>query len=144
MELQLPDRSTTTQQLAIGLGLAGLLPFVAGFLLVSQTAWLNEGSRLVISYGAVILAFVGAIHWPLALLHNTRGSLVFSVLPALLGFAALMLPVMQALLLLAAAFSLCAAVDVLPGRFPAWYRRLRLLLSTLVLALIAGTYFALL
>jgi hypothetical protein len=130
-------------------GLAGLLPFIAGslggwVLPEAAAAW---ASGALVGYGAVILTFVGAIHWGLALgLVHARDtdagapSILFgyawSVVPALLGWAALLLPRSGGLLLLIVGFGLQLFIDARLAavhRLPAWYLGLRLLLTTVVI-----------
>jgi hypothetical protein len=88
------------QRIAGVLGNLGLLPFFA----LAVASWLplgDTGARLVllalVGYAAVILSFLGAVHWGLALLSpqldktalwNTLG---WGVLPSLLGWLALLL-----------------------------------------------------
>lgn len=129
-------------------GLAGLVPFIAGalgswVLPDAAATWLVNA---LVAYGAVILTFVGAIHWGLALglvhAEDTRPdatSILFgyawSVVPALIGWAALLLPVTLGLLLLIVGFAVQLFIDARLAavhRLPAWYLGLRLLLTTVV------------
>jgi hypothetical protein len=78
------------------LGYAGLLPFAALTGLVVW-AWVSEQrfawtyGFAALAYGAVILSFVGALHWAYALRAPELGSraLVWSVVPSLVGWAAI-------------------------------------------------------
>lgn len=88
--------SITKQRLAQALGYGGLIPFL--FLAV---AMFNNAQSLspargglvifIVAYGAVILSFVGALHWALCLQRDELGAgwLVWSVVPSLIGWAAL-------------------------------------------------------
>jgi hypothetical protein len=93
--------------LAVGLSVAGLLPFLgAGVLVLLDPVDTPIAVQVLISYGAVILSFVGAVHWGFALrdtahplpgaamtpqmLGYERQLLTFGVLPALLGWVALL------------------------------------------------------
>ena len=99
--------------LAIILGVAGLIPFlVFGIGSVStNTITSRLAAYVLIGYGAVILSFIGAVHWgfTLATEHDPaeRPRLVLGVMPALVGWAALALtlftlePVLGLLLLIA-------------------------------------------
>ncbi len=51
------------------LGAGGLIPFFAGAmgLWAAPFAWREEILNAVLIYGAVILSFIGAVHWGLAL-----------------------------------------------------------------------------
>jgi len=91
------------------LGYAGLLPFVA---CVLGMALLEGESRVLavralVAYGAVILSFLGAVHWGVLLCQPeaaARARLVIGVLPSLAGWVALLLPERYALALLVVAF----------------------------------------
>ena len=90
--------------IAILLGLAGLIPFVACALAAvsrpddEAARWLGA----LVAYGAVILAFLGGVHWGLVLrlpveaapLPRSRGEsaqLALGVAPSLIGWLALLL-----------------------------------------------------
>jgi len=91
------------------LGYAGLLPFVA---CVSGIALLEGEARTfavrgLVGYGAVILSFLGAVHWGLMLCQPaaaTLARLAIGVLPSLAAWVALLLPDRYALALLVVAF----------------------------------------
>jgi len=118
------------------LGAGGLLPFVvltsALYALPAHTRpqllfWLS-------AYSAVILSFVGALHWGIAMVHTQMREadrtlyMAWSVVPALAGWVSLLLPARTGLLLMAATFAVHFAADFqLAQRFtlPAWYLRLR-------------------
>ncbi|WP_207536634.1 DUF3429 domain-containing protein [Sabulicella rubraurantiaca] len=107
-----------TMRLAWTLGLLGLLPF-AGLALVALavTGWHDWALMALRAYGAVILSFLGAVHWGVALrapeaeAPTNRQRLSMGVLPALVGWAALLLPIKSGLWLLAAALVAVAAVE---------------------------------
>jgi hypothetical protein len=136
---------------ALILGLAGLLPFLACTLAVWTTGYPDFVLfiNLQMAYGAVILAFLGAVHWGLAMAQNDAGNwrrLGFSVLPALAGWVALVLPNALGLLLLALGFAGVFLVDlraIAAGRAPAWYKTLRKPLTAIVLLCLGTTYAAL-
>ena len=88
--------SISKQRLAQALGYAGLIPFVglALALFVSAQSRHSSGPWLIIfmvAYGAVILSFVGALHWALCLQRDELGAgwLAWSVVPSIIGWAAL-------------------------------------------------------
>jgi hypothetical protein len=132
------------------LGPAGLIPF-AGLALACWLAppgWRGQASFALLAYGATILAFLGAVHWGLALRATPaeepddwarRGR---GVVPALVAWVALMLPAVPGLLLLAAALLVVAGVETLAtraGLMPPDYLRLRWILSTgAAVCLLAG------
>ena len=113
------------------MGYAGLVPFalpVLGIIAGHHDAWFL---RALVAYGAVILSFVGALQWGLALdeRRERRGERVLvSVAPALAGWLALLLPPGAGITLLIAGFVGIYAyerVTVWPGGYPVWFRRLR-------------------
>jgi glutaredoxin len=121
------------------LGYAGLIPFLAalaGFML-SDAVRQEYFARQFLAYGAVILSFVGAVHWGVALgggrLRMMR--MAFSVLPALLAWAALLLPAAAGAWLLLAGFVGLRAWEASPPvaeTLPRWYRNMRTRLTALV------------
>lgn len=87
------------------LGYGGVLPF----LILTLMLWLDKSLPLgtlvnttgwLLSYAAIILSFVGAVSWGVALGMDTRlrqreeanELLIYSVMPALLAWATLLLP----------------------------------------------------
>jgi len=128
---------------AFWLGTGGLVPFVvvtsALFALPDHTRpqllfWLT-------AYAAVILSFVGAVHWGIAMVHTQMREpdrtlyMGWSVVPALAAWVSLLLPPKTSLLLMAATFAVHFAADrQLAQRFtvPAWYLRLRASLTAVV------------
>ncbi|MFN4143830.1 DUF3429 domain-containing protein [Aestuariivirga sp.] len=131
--------SSTIPAVAFLLGLAGLIPFAAGAL----SLWLplpvltpELGIKLVISYGAIILSFLGGIRWGTAIgpYDSRRQGLEFSasVLGSLAGLAAVFIPHVPALTLLIAGFLMQGLWDVTSveaGRLPSWFGKLRMLLT---------------
>lgn len=101
--------------MALRLGYAGLLPFVAGALLVWVV--LPEAHPYVTlalsAYAAVVISFLGGVHWGLAMRESAASAagLIWGVVPSLLAWAAVMMVpasglVIQGLVLLA-----CYLVD---------------------------------
>ena len=128
------------------LGYGGLIPFVACaagvYLLAGEGAVLS--GRLLVGYAAIILSFMGAVHWGLAVAPGraqpagapglTR-MLTISVVPALVAWAALSMAPALAVLVMAITFAALALIDrryTLDGIAPAWYWRLRLPLTAIV------------
>lgn len=124
---------------ALLLGLAGLIPFLGG----AAALWAmlpglapERGLQLIIAYGAIILSFLGGIRWGTAIgpYDTRRQGLEFaaSVLGSLAGLAAIFIPAVPALTLLIAGFLMQALWDVTSvesGRLPAWFGKLRMLLT---------------
>ena len=115
-----PESAIVTPSLKPGnaawaLGIAGLLPFVAsaaGLWLLAPD-WASFAALALLTYAAVIVSFLGGIHWGLAMqLSQTRpGLLIWGVLPSLLAWAGLLLNSVWGLLLMAASLLLCYIVD---------------------------------
>lgn len=134
------------------LGYLGLLPFVALTLLLLMEPnhqVLYRGALL--SYGAVILTFIGALHWAFAMqAHHLaervqRGLYVWSVIPSLVAWLALLLQCVYAYVLLMLFFALALWRDVRLAKITLladWYLPLRkvltcVVMSCLLLALLA-------
>jgi len=139
---------------AILLGLGGLLPFAAcGLGALSPDPALADRSLLaLVAYGAVILAFLGGVHWGFALdgsgtptVRVQRLRFGLSVSPSLVGWAALLLaflglPLVALALLMAGvvATTLVEARATRQDLMPQSYMRLRWVLSAGVLVCLAG------
>ena len=97
------------------LGYAGLIPFVAGALLV----WLvREDAHPYVTlalsaYAAVIVSFLGGIHWGLAFRHSVPPLrlLGWGVAPSLVAWVAVIMPPSSGLVILGAALVGCYLVD---------------------------------
>lgn len=134
--------TSTAQGLPRGvaaLTLAGALPFVA-CLLATQIWPARSGMALnaFIAYSAVILSFLGGTRWGAGLLQGAgTARYAGAVLPCLLGFAALAMHFRPgwALGLLAAGFVGCWWRDRHDPAWPAGYRRLRDLITAIVVTL---------
>lgn len=126
--------------LPFGLGFAGLIPFWG--LALAHGTGVQLGSSVTASatalatYAATILSFLGGIRWGLAIRtsNQTLASRDYaaSVMPQLLGWAALALPDPWRLAALAALLMLLGLLDhdlVTRGLAPSWFGRLRLVLS---------------
>lgn len=98
-------------RMAIWLGYGGLLPFlVLATASVVDTPPALPWSAALLAYGAIILSFVGALHWGFAMTLTNLGDdrrnalLVWSVVPSLLAWPALLLPPAAACVLLVMGF----------------------------------------
>ena len=138
--------SSSVPSAAKWLGAVGLLPFIglASASVVSEPSQLDPAAFALVAYGAVILSFLGGIHWGLTISSSvslTDGKAFFrrlcvSVLPSLLGWGALFLPLSTGLFVLAAGFTLLLLYDLWAsraGQAPSWYPSLRLPLSLVVI-----------
>jgi Protein of unknown function (DUF3429) len=129
---------------AWALGLAGLLPFIA----LSWLSWRASpwAHTMLLQYGAIILSFVGALHWGLALGKQKPSvlALVWSVAPALLALAAVQLPPDLAAMSLALSLLVVWALDFIlyaAEPFKQWFMPLRSVLSlTAAACLIIGAF----
>jgi hypothetical protein len=97
------------------LGYAGLLPFVFGALLVWLVhADVHAYAALALSiYAAVILSFLGGMHWGLAMRQEKppTSALVWGVLTPLVAWPAALMPPHAALAVLGLMFIACYLVD---------------------------------
>lgn len=134
----------TVPTAALFLGAAGALPFVAaaaGALLMES--WRGPALLVLLTYGAVILSFLGGIRWGLAIAGARAGTaldLSISVAPSLAAWSALLLPLQTGMLVLAVAFIVMLILDLAAargGRAPAWYPRLRVPLTVVVVTTLA-------
>lgn len=126
------------------LGYLGLIPFVAGgaLALFGDGVASGLGLRAVIAYGAVIVSFVGAIHWGLALAGGAPAGRLYvvSVLPSLVAWPALLVDARTGLALLIAAFLgiwIHERVSLWSTLFPAWFARLRTQLTSVAVIVLA-------
>ena len=125
---------------ALVLGVSGLIPFVAGGVLV----WLPQLKAiaptipaLVFFYAALIVSFLGGVRWGAAMQNATTGTalareLSASVIPTLITFVCYIFSLPAALTMLLILILSQGLVDILAVRqkkLVAWYAPLRLLLS---------------
>ena len=121
------------------LGYGGLLPFLG--LAAAVLLQVEEGlaRAALVAYGAVILSFVGALHWGFAMtatgLDEAGRTRLFawSTVPALVAWPALLAPSNVAAMILMAGFIAHYLQDRRLARhqpLPAWYLPLRLQLSS--------------
>jgi len=104
-----PDAAT------LRLGYAGVLPFVLGALLL----WIVRPDAhpyvalSLSAYGAVIVSFLGGIHWGLGLRAEPvdRGRFVWGVVPSLVAWVAVMMPPYAGLVVLGVMLVVCYLVD---------------------------------
>lgn len=124
---------------ALWLGLAGLVPFLA---LAGLRILHPDGPPVLhialVAYAAVVLTFIGALHWAFAMMipHPSRREqwqlMGWSAIPAITAWFAMVLPVNLDLGLLIAVYWLHYAVDLQVAQrraIPAWYLPLRTLLT---------------
>lgn len=132
----------SVERLAILVGVAGLVPFLAGviglFLMPAHASWLISWFHI---YSAGILAFMAGVYWPVAMQLENRCyplspvvTLVISQVLFLAGGLALLLPLEWRALVYPVAYIALCLIDVrwLYNYWPLWYRRLRMGLTTVV------------
>lgn len=146
----------SVSRLAILVGIAGLVPFLAGIFglfLVPQHSVALLGYFYL--YSAGILAFMAGVYWPIAMqLDNCSyplSPLITMLLSQVFFVSAgigLLLPVTGQIVLYTVAYLGLYLVDARWMRiyWPQWYLRLRLLLTSVVLVcqVIAAAWFLLL
>ncbi|MEC7729484.1 MAG: DUF3429 domain-containing protein [Pseudomonadota bacterium] len=143
-------------RLAILVGIAGLIPFIgllAGLFFMPQYSVALLGFFYL--YSAGILAFMAGVYWPIAMqLDNCCYPLspLMTMLLSQVFFVAagigLLLPVSGQIVLYTSAYLALYLVDArwMKVYWPAWYLRLRLVLTSVVLVcqLTAAAWFLLL
>lgn len=134
---------------ALLLGLAGLIPFVWGALLVLgywapgpfrlPDALSGDGRLVMLRYGGIILPFMSGVLWGFATRAVGAQAAVcyaLSVIPALWWFFMPGTGMISGLINLATGFAGLLLLDVMFQRWhlaPAWWLRLRLQLTVVVL-----------
>lgn len=129
-----------TQRFAWILGLAGLLPFLshAVFSWLSPPSELTGVLRSQAHYAAVILTFLGALHWGVTLASpgivdgRAVTRMLWSVLPSIFAWIVTLYPTRMALPLLWVGLLVAFFVDWLLYRdtpVPPWFMRLRAVLT---------------
>jgi glutaredoxin len=143
-------RGPGLERLVRWLGYGGVLPFALGLLavgLVDDAPLRDRAAQLTLAYGAVILAFLGAVHWGRLLergtLDNAPLLAVWGVLPSVVGWLSLALPFtwaapIQALLFLEVYVMDRQLLRAEPAARP--YLALRARLTGVVASLMLGTW----
>lgn len=127
---------------------AGLVPFLAGFVvaLFGPPGGLSADLAMLAfkGYAAVILAFLGGVHWGMGLTLDSPDAqtrtLVISVLPPLIGAIALLAGPAAAFTIFAVAFLVQGLLDIVyfrRFRKGGWYARLRLEATAIVVVILA-------
>ena len=127
-------KTEQTPKMALLLGWGGVIPFIATALLKVFGGPVLDLYALVwgTTYAGVIIVFIGAVHWGIAVQHpNERQrvtSLFWSVLPALAVWPVLTLPPIVSLPFMIIGLGIVWAVDMFAykrGYLPRWYIKLR-------------------
>ncbi|MCG7996979.1 MAG: DUF3429 domain-containing protein [Candidatus Thiodiazotropha taylori] len=122
-------------------GFGGVLPF----LLAAAGLHITSGeshtffAHAFLAYGAVILSFIGAVHWGFILkteqVEQAGQLLAIGVIPSLVGWSGLLLPPLYTLILFTFAFPslfIYERFTQIGSLLPEWYMKLRLQLTTIV------------
>ena len=126
------------------LGYLGLLPFIIPtvFLFYDHhhfMVWRN----LLISYAAVILSFLGAVYWGVAMIVREMSikkrnvMLSWSVIPSIVAWISLLIPQVYGLIMMSVFFVISFFMDIQLMKSeakPAWYIPLRFQLTVVVTA----------
>jgi len=137
---------------ALVFGLGGLIPFIALTLLALAAPTLGHCDWLLVLalYAAVIVSFVGALHWGYAVKEGAQGRDAWlrygwSVVPALTAVIALQLTIRSGLRLDALMIVSALLVDQWIDQrkqISEWMRSLRLLLTVIVATLLVLASYA--
>lgn len=109
--------SAAANPVGLRLGYAGLIPFVVGVLLVWLVRGHPEQHAFVVDalakYAALVVAFLGAVHWGLGLKQSVPSPSPFgwAVVPALLAWIGVLMPPYAGLVVLGVLLVVCYAVD---------------------------------
>ena len=133
------NEATASMPVVIALlGYGGAIPFLALACadLLSLHLPFASPADLLIGYGAIILSFVGALGWGSHLRDKMISPAIYiwSIIPALMGWVALMAPIAAGALILIIGLVLCWWGDrarIKTGAWPKWMGRLRAHLTLL-------------
>lgn len=132
---------------ALVFGLAGLVPFVAPplYMLYNTHTYIPSYVMAQRLYGACILSFLGGMRWGFVVSKDSEQqpdlvNLGYSVIPPVVAWGALMLPVNLGLLVIMNAIALTAFFDVAMSGYPPWFKVLRSLLSICVVLALWTSY----
>ncbi|MBA1228913.1 DUF3429 domain-containing protein [Pseudomonas viridiflava] len=131
--------STSQSKHVKWLGYGGLLPFIFLTLLIPFSMDYRPLIAIaLVNYGAVILSFVGALHWGFAMTVQDMSAeqrsqrFIWSVMPALIAWIATLLPIPVGCVLLVVGLVAQLRQDRQLSRvisMPAWYLPMRLQLT---------------
>lgn len=133
------------------LGYAGLIPFIT----LSIASWieipfLDNTVYALITYAAIILSFMGAIHWGMAMSktdNKQSGYFIASVIPALVAWFSLLFADFYSLIILLIGFVSLIVYDLAVEKsqaFPGWYIPMRIRLTFIVVLSLMGVFVSLL
>lgn len=133
---------------ALGLGFAGLIPFVAPTLFMAATeCYSPELAFAQLAYGAAILSFLGGARWGFALPESSPAkpdwiNLANSVVPSLLAWVTMLMSdsIVPAftMIIMGLGVSLHYDLSLLPT-YPSWFKALRSVLTIVAFFSLVGT-----
>lgn len=152
VKVPLTERAVTRRTVWL-LSLAGWVPFgvlaALLWLLLPEHTYYPMALAALKTYSAIILSFLGGIRWGVALKYSdeieARKAFICSVLPSLLGWLSLGLPVPYAFAVLAMGFAGQGAWDAFSGdqgAFGLWFVKIRVVLTLLVCGSLIMAFFA--
>lgn len=133
---------------ALGLGFAGLIPFVAPTLFMAVTeSYSPELAYAQLAYGASIISFLGGARWGFALPESSPAkpdwiNLANSVVPSLFAWVTMLMsdsivPAVT-MVIMGLGISLHYDLSLLPT-YPSWFKALRSILTTVAFFSLVGT-----
>jgi ABC-type molybdate transport system permease subunit len=137
---------------ALILSLLGALPlFLCSFSLATGfvVPLINDPSLALVTYCAIILSFLGGVRWGYALRIIDpvlqKRALIISVIPAIVAWVLVLPPTLMGFIAMPILFLLMGFLDDrLPNiGAPLWYRKLRRLMTALVVMTLIASVFAL-
>lgn len=145
-------QTALTRRMAWTLSLSGFLPFL---FLALALVFVPESSPQHITlvdalktYGAIILSFLGGSRWAMSMRVNNedraRFTMIKAVIPSLVGWFSLLLPIPYVFAFQAMAFAGHGAWDSFAGQrgvYLAWYVKLRTTLTFLVTGSLVLAFF---
>ncbi|MFZ6676128.1 DUF3429 domain-containing protein [Undibacterium sp. Rencai35W] len=140
------------KQLVNKLGFSGLIPFILLSLAcwIVHPDWLGYFIKAQLSYGIIILSFLGGLHWGVALMSqnrdtaDTRKALIWGVIPTMIAWCS-MVNMGVGFLVQIVGFVVAYQVDkrlYLSYELPDWFIILRLRLTVVVVTALALTFVA--
>jgi len=128
------------------LGYLGLIPFLCSALLIWIPQFHHIAVQCLTIYATVILTFIGGVHWGIALQQsqntdNTDSRFIFSVIPSLVAWLAVVFIKPYALIILVLCFIAFRLVEkrLYEQSIPLWYAQLRDQLTVIAtLAILVG------
>ena len=128
--------SPYTRTLAWFMGATGCLPFVFPVLFwpVAGDAEQATLALMFTGYSAIILSFLGGVHWGMAMDEDNAPQLAVSVLPALAAWSVTLLPLPARVIALGLLYVGWLLAEFAMG-LPRPYARLRLVITGIVVGL---------